>query len=152
MTAHAVTAAAAIELIHHLCMEWDTTLDNKQLLLITAYTESSDPWTLETARVHSSEILTRQLRGIPDSDAVFLLGTVLQDHLKPIFAHFVPKYTTPSGRPAHYAAENRTSISTASEETRGWTEKLAYAATTLVWAVNHAEVGISHFLLGLGRF
>ena len=119
-------------------------VDDDSLLLLTAYTDPSNPWTTSSA-AHASLSLLSALPSAKTSR--FIVDTVLQRHLRPIFSKTTSKVTS-SGRPSQYPEQDARVTEAA---TRGGIEEPAWktgsgltAVSTFAWAVDALEVSSCH--------
>ena len=133
-------AAIAIHCASLLCAQWGATLDDEALLCLVAYSDGRAPWTTDQIRNEAVVILNQQL--IPTRRPYFVINTVMESFLKPIFSQSRSSRVTASGRRMHY---DRVSRSAADSDTATsqplWTGKGAYSIFILHWALSECDVG-----------
>jgi hypothetical protein len=121
-----------------MCLGHSLTLDDQVLLKLTAVTDPEDPWTTAIAAKSASKLLADQLAAQRLTD--FIVTTVLQDFLKPLFVRSSSRITA-SGRPSQYAAINDRLPSFTEEQP--WKSQVAWVEATMQWAVCMSTVSLS---------
>jgi hypothetical protein len=133
------TAEAASACLYQLSTAWSYRLDDNVLLLTTAYTDSNDPWTTEAGAYSSSTMLEQHLLG--DRLTEFIVKTVLQGYLRPLFSKSTTKVTD-SGRPNQFpdSASQRIGL-----EQAPWKAQQPRVISTFRWAVHSSNVSRIYF-------
>jgi hypothetical protein len=110
------------------------------LLMITAYTDPSAPWSTSSASRASLSLLSALS---PDKISRFIVDTVLQHHLRRIFSQTTYKVTS-SGRPSRYPEQDARAAEAAArggiDEPPWKTGRGLTAVSTFAWAVAASEV------------
>ncbi|KAI0134985.1 hypothetical protein F4814DRAFT_6008 [Daldinia grandis] len=111
------------------------------LLRITAFTNTTDPWTTAASCRLAQALLSAQLQDAGDSQTrAFIIEDILTSFLRPLFSPSRPAAVTASGRRAEYVEPSRYGgASRESPETKPWKYAHRYAATVFAWAVEHAD-------------
>lgn len=131
----ALTSEAGIACLYLLSSLPSCTLDDSTVLKLVAFTDTQDPWTIEQAYGVAWKILLTHLSTERLQD--FVLGPVLQDFLKPLFARSSSRVTE-SGRPDRYYGT--TDPRNQQTKTASWKTSAPWAITTTRWAVERSCV------------
>lgn len=120
------------------------------LLRVAAFTNPDDPWSSPAASGTAQSMLSRALKtpsgGLENGQqqqqtvARFIVDTVLQSYLRPLFSKASSKLT-PSGRPAAYQEDPTLRRDTRlNQEIPPWKAEGPRAVTVFRWAVTNADV------------
>jgi hypothetical protein len=104
------------------------------LVMVTAYTSSTDPWTTEEAADHAAHLLRLSLPGIEED---FVVASILKGYLRPLFIKTNAK-VTPTGRPAQF--RNHQHHQEQQQDRPNWKTKVPPVLPTIRWAVEVADV------------
>ncbi|KAM3440360.1 hypothetical protein NHJ13734_003299 [Beauveria thailandica] len=110
-------------------------VDNALLLYIAPYTDAGQPWTTQSAASTAKRLLDRYLSGQKEQE--FIIGSVLQSHLRPLFSKSSSASVTAQGRPALYRAPPPPAGFHAQKA--AWKEAGPHIITLFDWAVQASE-------------
>lgn len=122
-------------------------LESEVLYALLVYTDDSRIWCSPNGKEVANRLLEEQLNfpGGPTKEE-FLIETVLQKYLRPLFSRSKPSSITASGRKAEYtegAASRAESIPEESALTKPWKYTDLRAVPAVAWAVREADVSFA---------
>jgi hypothetical protein len=104
-----------------------------------AYTEAKEAWSNERISDRAASILESQLD--EERRPLFIVNTILDGSLRPLFSATSFRTLTPSGRPALYGQPSvGGGKHLSSDDIIGWRARQPYALTILQWAVTASSV------------
>lgn len=130
-------AEAALAGLDLLVSGWSHPIDERTLVAITAYTTPTDPWTTNEAAEIASMILAKSLN--QEQLTNFIVSSVLQSYLRPIFARSSSKVTE-SGRPSYFQEHDPNARR--GLEPPSWKKHGLHVVSTFGWAVESSTVSL----------
>ncbi len=137
-------ADAGLKALQLLSKMSPTRLDDQALLTLVAFTDESEGWSgAETAQI-AREVLQHELDTPGDDTQFFVLKTVLEQYIRPLFSKARSATVTASGRRAAYAdtADQASGLPDETRRTKPWKYEDLRALAVLAWAVDEASVGL----------
>ncbi|OLN97322.1 hypothetical protein CCHL11_01111, partial [Colletotrichum chlorophyti] len=141
----AVLAEKALEVLKCLVVGFSALLDDTDLISVAAYVDSDDTWTTEQAAASARDILHHAFAKSDDIKYVFIVSTLLQNFIRPIFSRTTSSRITSSGRKAYYANDNqedgigRELVTGSVNDMKPWKGVQLHAITVFAWAVDESD-------------
>ncbi|ORY59663.1 uncharacterized protein BCR38DRAFT_526961 [Pseudomassariella vexata] len=136
---HALKAEVGLDVLHSIDHSKAIELDDPVFVSITAFTSVKDSWTTETSSSLAHGILKAHLQ-VGKAQQKFIVETVLNGFLRPLFSKSRPATVTASGRKAEFVEASRyAGLDAQSEAFKQWKHSQRYAITVFEWAVVQAD-------------
>jgi hypothetical protein len=126
-------------LITQLSSPRPSTLDPRIVLSLIAFTSLQDLWTTPTTLQLSQSLLSLYTTQTHSPD--FILTSLLNTFIRPIFSHSKPSTITSSGRKAMPSSAPAPKFDAGAERSsKPWKYEVVYAVRVFAWAVEKAPV------------
>lgn len=130
-----LTAEAVLACLDLLTTKWSYRIDDTTLIVIVAYSDSSNSWATEMSSQVASRLLETHLS--PERLSNFVTRSILHTFLRPLFARSSTRVTA-SGRPSYYQGPMPQPYQ--GIQTPAWRQECPWAAAVFHWAVKASDV------------
>jgi hypothetical protein len=104
---------------------------------VVACTDTRDPWVTKQAKATAMAVLSQQLPHLTRRE--FIVYTVMEGLLRPLFSTSKSSRLTAAGRQAHHDA-SPSAVDLATTNGRPWKGKQSHSLTVFDWAVEQSDV------------